>query len=208
MNLHTGSRVGRWTLKRYISVPKHPKWEAQCDCGTVKAVDSNSLKTGASQSCGCLRRELVRVKNLSHGKSKTALYRVWASMLERCEKKICRSYPEYGGRGIKVCPRWHSFSNFLEDVGDRPSPKHSLDRIRNDGDYEPSNVRWATYKEQARNKRNNTNLTFNGKTQCIAQWAEELGVNRSTISTRLRREKLSVDKALTKPVGRWAKGAA
>lgn len=111
---------------------------------------------------------------------------VWKAMRERCTKPHHPSYPRYGGRGIKVCDRWNSYANFLADMGPQPAGL-TLDRIDNDGHYEPGNCRWATRKQQAANTSRNVLVTFRGRTECISQWAKELGVGRNTLVARLER---------------------
>lgn len=115
------------------------------------------------------------------------LYGTWSDIKKRCLYPKYKQYYLYGGRGIKICDRWlESFENFLEDMGERPSQKHSIERINNDGDYEPSNCRWATKKEQSRNKRNNRMITFEGKTLCIADWADLFNLNYATLLRRIK----------------------
>lgn len=139
-------------------------------------------------------------KRGKHNKSYTREFAAWASMVKRCGSESHRNYHDYGGRGIKVCERWALFTNFLEDMGERPSPKHSIDRFpNNDGNYEPGNCRWATQTQQLRNKRTSRRVTFNGQTKCVSEWAEDLGVHRNVILSRLQRG-WSVEKSLTKPV--------
>jgi hypothetical protein len=132
------------------------KWLCRCVCGNESNVRSVLLRSGKTQSCGCLRREILSAKNTRHGhtvgNSMTREYRIWLSMMNRCRNPNVDRYECYGGRGIKVCERWHAFDNFLADVGPIPAPL-SIDRINNDGDYEPGNVRLATRKEQAANRR-------------------------------------------------------
>jgi hypothetical protein len=132
-------------------------------------------------------------------KRKSPMYRVWLAMTERCRNPNNRKFAIYGGRGIRVCERWLVFKNFLADMGERPSSMHTLERRDNNGNYEPGNVRWATYKEQARNTRTNRLLTFNGKTQCAAAWEEEMGLRRGAIRQRLDQDGWSVEKAITTP---------
>jgi hypothetical protein len=133
----------------------------------------------------------------------TVEHDTWNRMIQRCENTNCASYCDYGGRGIAVCPEWRDpdtgFQTFFDFVGIRPSPKHSLERKRVNGNYEPGNVRWATAKEQARNRRNNVELEYGGKKQCVAAWAEDLGICPGTIYSRLLRG-WSVEKTLTFPV--------
>lgn len=132
------------------------------------------------------------------GGQTTAEYRIWNGMLRRTTKPSEPAFPLYGGRGIGVCDRWLSFENFLADMGPRPSAKHSLDRIDNDAGYSPENCRWATQREQCANMRKNRWLTFDGRTQIIADWARETGLPSGTISNRLALG-WSVERALTTP---------
>jgi hypothetical protein len=178
-----------------------------CQCGNMTITSTNDMRTGTTKSCGCLSREKARQKCIEtktkHGMAGTPTYTIWKGLKKRCYNEKTEAYRNYGGRGIRVCDRWldpeNGFVNFLEDMGERPSDNHEVDRYPNqDGNYEPGNCRWATHTEQARNKRNNKLLTHNGKTQCVAAWAEELGMRQTTISDRLRRG-WSVEKTLTAP---------
>jgi hypothetical protein len=134
-------------------------WLCLCDCGKTKTTRSSTLRLGGCRSCGCLLTETSR-KNIRfaieativHGFAGTPTYGVWRGMIERCTKKSHKSFKDYGGRGIKVCKRWLSFPNFLADMGPKP-PKLTLDRIKNDGDYKPSNCKWSTAREQNNNRR-------------------------------------------------------
>jgi hypothetical protein len=195
------SRFGRWTV---ISAPRHrsPGKKIRiyrlclCDCGQQREVLQQNLLNGGSQSCGCLSREVARIgvwrlieSSITHGESGSAItpeYRAWRGMLTRCENPTSRGFKWWGGRGIKICERWHTYENFLADMGRRPSPKHSLDRFPdNNGHYQPGNCRWATSKEQCRNKTSNRLVTVNGKTCSVSEWAEVVGINRNTLSCRL-----------------------
>lgn len=122
-------------------------------------------------------------------------------MKNRCTNPEVQSYPDYGGRGIKICDRWlNSFENFYEDMGERPSNQHSIDRIDNNGDYEPSNCRWATRTEQNNNKRNIVRLTFNGKEQTLLEWSKELNISLTVLRDRVCR-KWTVKQILSTPIG-------
>lgn len=147
----SGRRVGRWLVLGYSHTNKkhQAKWHCRCDCGVERAVDAGNLLTAATLSCGCLNREACTV----HGQYKKRIYRLWVGMFSRCIYPYAMHFDQYGGRGVKVCERWMTFANFYADMGDPPSLRHSLDRYPNrHGDYQPDNVRWATMKEQNRNK--------------------------------------------------------
>lgn len=147
-------------------------------------------------------REKIAKANTIHGMDGTKIYRVWIRMKERCFNKKGNDYKYWGGRGITVCPEWlgkNGFQNFYQDMGDKPEGK-SLDRIDNNGNYCPDNCRWATQKQQQNNRRNNRLITYQGKTQTVSQWAEELGSNCNRIYQRLN-SGWSVEKTLETPVG-------
>jgi hypothetical protein len=143
----------------------------------------------------------------SHGQSKTTTYNAWVAMRSRCYKRTDKYYSHYGGRGIRVCDRWLLFENFYTDMGPRPSPDHSLDRINNDGNYGPDNCRWATQAEQQRNRSNTVLITINGVTKCAADWADEMGMLRETLSRRMRRAGWTGERAVLTPVGPYKKRA-
>lgn len=136
--------------------------------------------------------------------AKTAEYRIWCAMRERCNYDKHVEFERYGGRGIKVCERWASFANFLADLGPRPTPAHSIDRLATDGNYEPGNCRWATPSEQQRNKRTSIVLTFNGETHHVLEWSQRLNLSLNTIRMRLRQTR---DPALVLRPSRQHRGA-
>jgi hypothetical protein len=164
-------------------------------------VQQTSLRSGASASCGCLNREVTTARNLTHGKSKTPVHNRWLMMLSRCRNPRDADFCHYGGRGIRVCDRWAaSFEAFLADMGEPPAPRMEIDRIDNDGAYEPGNCRWATHKENLRHTRRSRFLEHDGLRLTVSQWAERLGIGEATIRTRIDRYGWSVADALTRPV--------
>ena len=174
-----------------------------CDCGELKTVAIAHLYSGSVKSCGCLNRELsgkrVAQMNTTHGRCQSAEYRIYNNMKTRCLNPSSPKFHQYKDRGI--CQRWlNSFEAFYRDMGPRPSPKHSIDRIDNDGPYAPDNCRWATQPEQGRNRSTNVNLTFQGRSQCVTAWAEELGMKPTTLYMRIIKRGWSVERALTTPV--------
>jgi hypothetical protein len=186
---------GFWTVLAFSHVNKDGKayWDCLCFCGAQKTILGADLIAKKSQSCGCTRR-------LYGGYDPVHLhvYNAFAAMWRRCTDPTHESYHNYGGRGIVVCERWRLFAAFFADIGDRPGPHYSLDRINNDGNYEPGNVRWATRREQANNTRRVLLITFKNETHTIADWARRLGFSYPTLRKRLRN--WSLEDALTAPV--------
>jgi hypothetical protein len=175
-----GQRFGRLTATRRVGTNEHRQsmWLFGCACGNeITAVMSHAI-SGHTQSCGCLHLETLLQPAVRHGQSRVKRrsreYEAWAHMLRRCRNENDPGYKNYGGRGITVCERWNTFENFLADIGPKPSPRHTLDRIDNNGNYELGNCRGATRIEQANNKRNNHFITIRGRTLSIAEWAREL----------------------------------
>ena len=181
----TGKRFGRLVVKSFVSKGVNPSrniWLCVCDCGNEKESSIHGLRTGQTKSCGCLMRDVLIKRNTKHGLSKKhpVEYKVWKDMRQRCTNSKRREYPNYGGRGIVVCDRWNDFELFFMDMGKRPEGK-TIDRIDVNGNYEPSNCRWATAREQARNKRNN-HVMANGLT--LAENSEISGVDYKVLSYR------------------------
>jgi len=188
----TGQRFARWVVLAFHDYTSRgsARWLCLCGCGERKVVDGSSLRSGRSKSCGCFRREAK-----THGQCYTKIYFVWSGMRARCRNPKAQDYKNYGGRGIRVCERWEKFENFLADMGEAPSGT-TLDRVDVNGDYEKSNCRWATRRVQARNQRRTVMLTFDGRSQSRADWADELGIKHATLTSRLRNG-WSVEQALT-----------
>lgn len=192
----TGRIFGRLIVIKQNGTDKkgHALWLCKCNCGQEKEITSNSLVCNLTKSCGCLRKE----KLTTHGHSKTKIYKIWTSMIQRCINTKYKEYKNYGGRGIKVCKRWLKFENFLEDVGEKPTGL-SLDRIDNNGNYCLENHRWATKIEQARNMRKNINIVFNNENKCISAFAYEYKINRRTLKSRIDNG-WPIEKVLNTPV--------
>lgn len=171
----TGKKFGRLTA---IEPRKASNWLWRCDCGVEKELQAANVKRGNTSSCGCLNRELVAERSTTHGKCGTPVYSVWAGMFDRCNK-----HPRYHGRGITVCERWKKFENFYADMGDRP-PGMSIDRIDNDKGYSPDNCRWATMREQSRNKGWNIWVEYQGRDWNLKDLADWSGVSYQTLYQR------------------------
>jgi hypothetical protein len=153
----SGRKFGRLTALCYADHRNgYARWLCKCECGEQKIVHKTSLMTGDTMSCGCLAREMTSKRSLKSGDAtrRTTEYQAWHSMKDRCLRKNHPHYKDYGGRGITVCPEWiASFEAFLRDVGRKPSPELTLERIDNNDGYNKRNVKWATWNEQARNRR-------------------------------------------------------
>jgi len=198
----TGQRFGRLIAVSSFTRNHDCYWLCHCDCGNTVNVRDDHLKNGGTRSCKCLMREIVGAgTQRTHGKSKTPLFQTWCNIKSRCYNPKCAEYRVYGKLGVTLYKPWlDDFEAFEIGVGPRPSPQHSLDRFPDPaGNYEPGNVRWATKKEQARNKRNNVVLELNGVRKCLSEWAEVTGLKFAAIRSRLGRG-WSVERTLTTPV--------
>jgi hypothetical protein len=174
-------------------------WNCICVCGNTFIIAGNGIRRGYTRDCGCKKGERISASVRKHGMRHTKEYRAWTHIKDRCYRKSDSGFYLYGGRGIVVCDRWlESFENFFEDMGVAPSPKHSLDRIDNSGDYCKENCRWATIVEQARNKRNVRKITFNNTTKTIPEWAEEIGISAKALYKRVVTYGWDIERALTK----------
>lgn len=203
----TGKIFGELTvISRGLSTNNNTYWLCKCSCGKEKEIARTNLRSGDIRSCGCKTSEFLskalRGKYIIHGQAcnnkPSPEWRAWFGAFSRCYNKYNPSYKRYGGRGIKVCSRWkESFQNFFDDMGPKPSPKHSLDRVNNNGDYSPDNCRWSSAKEQQNNRSNNRLISFNGKTKTLTAWAEEVGVRRDTLWRRIVVQEWSIERALT-----------
>jgi len=169
----------------HVDSGKNSHWDCVCDCGKLTTVRGSHLKNGATKSCGCLRSEVVSSYQKTHGKSFTKTYISWSSMKRRCNNKNSIGYKNWGGRGIKYCKEWNVFENFHKDMGDKPGKNYSLDRIDNNKGYSKDNCRWATRKEQNRNRRDNILHKYNGKSRTLTEISELTGIKRATIWSRI-----------------------
>lgn len=198
----TGQRFGKWeVMKRAANINGKPGWLCRCECGTFRIVSGSNLRGGKSNNCGCVRREKLEKRNTIHGGCGTRLYGIWCSIKDRTTNKNTPAYRWYGKRGISMCPEWQSFEKFRIWAKNSGYGAHlTIDRIDNDGNYEPNNCRWVTPKQQANNTRKNRMITYNGETHTVSEWAEITGIKRSTISNRINRDEWEIKKALTTPV--------
>lgn len=193
----TGQTFGRLTVTGYHGGARTPsgsithRWACRCACGAMRAIVAAKLRSGHVRSCGCLRVEMTSARFTTHGaapvRGRSATYRSWAAMIMRCENPARWQFKYYGGRGITVCARWRAdFAAFLADMGERPEGC-TLDRVDNDGNYEPGNCRWATLAEQARNSRRARIVEHAGEQLSVAAWSERTGIPATLIASRLRR---------------------
>ena len=202
-----GDQHGRLTIESEpFREGKHRRVWVTCSCGKRGRCKgyAQSIESGHSTSCGCLRAERVSEACSTHGLSRgewKVEFKIWRGMVARCTDRDHPFFHHYGGRGITICERWtgeNGAAAFISDMGKRPSKDQSLERLDNDGPYSPENCVWATRKEQARNKRTTRLVTFRGQTKSLAAWAEELGMKWQTLYARVG--KWSVEEAFTRPV--------
>ena len=195
----TGKRFGRLIVTGFAEKrgKKTLCWDCKCDCGKTKIILGASLKNGATQSCGCYNREIATKKSTTHGLSKHPLYRVWKAVKRRCYNKDTDAYQNYGGRGIIICDEWRDdFQAFYGwAMANGYKEGLTIDRINNNGNYEPCNCRWITRKEQNNNTRRNVLIEYKGKTNTVTEWCTILNVKYAAVVRRLRRG-WSIERAL------------
>lgn len=201
----TGQRFGRLVALRPVGKKRSfVVWLCACDCGNQTTVPSGLLLSKGTKSCGCLLAELRVKRKLTHGLANSPIYNTWIKIKARCLNTNDHAYPDYGGRGITICPEWcNDFRAFYDHVSTLPhfgEKGYSIDRIDNEKGYEASNVHWATLTEQARNKRNNRHYFYQGKSQTLPEWAEELGIPFRILAGRIRKHKWSIERAFSAPV--------
>jgi hypothetical protein len=183
-----GRKYGRLTVLSYAhTINRKTYWNCVCDCGNTYLARNCHLTSGNTKSCGCLGVESRHVRRFRGRTPESPEYRTWCYMKTRCYNPNTNCSKYYIEKGIKVCDRWlHSYENFLEDMGARPSPKHSIDRIDGNKNYEPSNCRWATAREQMNNVSSNILITINGETKTPRQWSDITGINCNVIYGRIK----------------------
>lgn len=181
----TGKRFGKLVAVSPAPSRRMPNgglrtmWNCICDCGEPSVSSSHDMRRGKTKSCGCGQAPVV------HGGSFHPLYDIWSGIIGRCENPNCENFRIYGALGVTVCARWkNDFWAFVADIGERPSPKHSVDRINTFGNYEPSNCRWATNQQQSNNRRYNVRVSRGGVTMTAAQWARHFGITQTSLWKR------------------------
>lgn len=201
----TGQRFGRLVVIRKDHVARNHNiaWLCKCDCGNYHIATTANLHRGSVKSCGCWYRDYIKAggnNRTTHGKSKTRLYKAWTQMKQRCYNQHKDGYEDYGGRGITVCEEWrNSFEAFYKwSIANGYTDKLSIDRINVNGNYEPSNCRWATNKEQSNNRRSNIHIEYKGEVKTLKQWAEEKGICEKTLKHRIE-SGWDIEKAMETP---------
>lgn len=202
----TGQRFGRLVVLACAGKNRYNRllWHCRCDCGRDTTVIGNHLRNGNTQSCGCLHRDTVIARITTHGMTHTRTYRLWRGMINRCMNPKADNYARYGGKGVTVCDEWRTdFQSFYDHVSVLPQfgkAGYSLDRINNEHGYEPGNVRWATASQQNRNKQASRLISWNGKSQCLADWATELNLPERILADRLGKLGWDAARAFSTPV--------
>lgn len=200
----SGRGFGRWTVLEFARKNNTgmPYWRCRCECGTEREVLGAQLRTGGSRSCGCLQRFHLEPKSKRHGMWKHPTYRVWVQMKSRCSDANNPGFADYGGRGITICQRWGDFALFWKDMGSSWQQGLYLDRINNDKGYHPSNCRWTTMAEQARNTRRNRYIQTPWGRMIVADAARKAGIDKRNVHWRIRAG-WPEDRLLEPPMGTW-----
>jgi len=204
-NIQSGDKYSRLTIIKEIEKKQYNRqFLCKCDCGNETTVSSSQLLKGDAKSCGCLRREVTAQRNrkekTTHGLSKTRVYGIWERMLSRCSNSEDKNYCNYGARGIKVCDEWKDVTIFYDwAISNGHQKGLTIERIDNDGNYEPNNCKWIPRKDQNKNRRMNRQITYKGETKNLTEWSKVTGINRKTLETRLKNGWV-VERALTTPV--------
>jgi hypothetical protein len=211
ISIAAGQRFGRLSIvaeesPKLVGTRSIRRFRCKCDCGKTTVVNLQGLRAKTIKSCGCLRQELSSARNTTHGHTRgqhgkrtiSRSYSAWKQMRARCQRPAHAYFKHYGGRGIKVCERWQKFENFLADMGEPPQGT-SLDRLNNDGDYEPANCAWRTQVEQMYNRRTTIHVLFQGERLSLRDWSERTGIPRATLHNRIVLLSWAPERALTTP---------
>jgi len=195
----TGNIYGKLQVLKYAkrSPSNKPMWLCKCECGTEKEIIGAALKNGKTVSCGCFHKQQLKERRTTHGMSGSPEYNSWAGMINRCKNPSHKDYALYGGKGIIVIDTWSSFFNFLSDMGNKPGPSYSIERLDGNKNYCPDNCVWATKKQQANNRSNVRVFTYKGVKKTISGWATYSGIAHSKLYHRLVTLNLPIEKALT-----------
>ncbi len=178
-----GKRFSRLlVIEQLPNINGRTNWLCECDCGVRMTTAPGPLRDGRTKSCGCLRRRILATSTLRHGMSNTKTHRIWRGMLKRC----VNGHPRYGGRGIRVCDRWQLFENFLSDMGECPVGNYSIERINNDGNYEPSNCKWLLMALQHRNTSRTVWITINNERKSLVEWCSIYNIRYSRVRDRIK----------------------
>jgi hypothetical protein len=204
IQVKVGDKYYRWTIIKETQKMEDKRcFVCKCDCGTVSTIRLSTLRQGKSKSCGCLAREKASElgkKAFRHGKCHTRIYQIWADIKQRCMNPKIVGYKNYGGRGISVCTEWFNFDSFYKwSVLSGYKKELTIERIDNNGNYEPSNCTWIPASKQIRNQRRSHRITYNDRTQILTEWAKEVGLKKNTLVSRFRNG-WSTEKALTTPM--------
>lgn len=196
----TGKSFGDWLVIKRDGSMKYggAAYLCRCKCGTERRISSGSLGAGGTLSCGCDNKKTFAERSVTHGMSKHPMYLAWCRIKDRCYNRRHTYYPRYGGRGIGLCERWMDFTKFYSDNIQSWRAGLTIERIDNNGQYEPDNCRWATRAEQSRNRSNTVLMTLGDVTQPLSVWSEFVGIPQNTLRTR-KRAGWSDEKALTTP---------
>jgi hypothetical protein len=198
-----GKKFGRLYVVHLVEKDKSGKykWLCQCDCGKTKITDTGQLNSGYTQSCGCIKKEILQERNYKHGEAHTDFYNVWSSMKQRCNLKRAKAYKDYGGRGINVCEEWNDFINFYNDMYPTYKKGLTIERIDVNGNYCKENCTWIKFEDQASNTTRSRFVYYNNKKYTASQLAREYGLKPQTFIKRLDNN-WDIQKALTTPIRR------